>query len=418
MINVSNEFNLINSIISNLSSKVEEMEDTIKKNHDLIQYKLTTDILYGNIKNEEEVRNRLRLSDKEFPYKYIRLVITEINPEIFNQLSPEHREFISFKLVDLVNNYFFNKSHCINVNIPSNCIATIINLPERTYDLQYGLDQILQIIKDELSLNCNIALSVCEESLLSISSIYTDTMNYLKYSFIYGYGNIFRSSEIEQYEANSGNFGIDNLKHLETLLKSCKYDQLNHAIDKLTEDIKVNGYSYNYTQTILIQVVGLICKAIREQSASYDSGNINDIAGEFHKIFTLNGSVEWIHKLIEIYSQNINARNTQIDHEFLNKITGYIEANIDRQISLNTVADEFNISTGHLSRLFKEGSGVNFSDYIIDMKFKKAVDLLIQSRLEVSEIAERLGYLNLSYFSKLFKEKYGMTPVQFRKKNV
>lgn len=416
--NVSNEFSLINSIISNLSIKVEEMEDTIAENQDLIQYKLAIDILYGNIKSEVELKSRLRLSDKEFPYDHLHIVITEIDQKIFMQLNPEQREYISFKLIDLLNSYFLNKYQCISINIPSNCIATIINLPALTGNLQLDMEHLLQLISEELSFNCNIAVSKRIESILSIGNTYQDTLQFLKYGFIYGHGNVFMSSEIEKFEAKNGEFSLDSLKHLETLLKSNKYQQLEQSIDSIIENIKLNGYSYNYTQTVVLQIVGLICKAIREQSLENNSNDSNDITNEFQKIYTLNESIEWIHNLIELYSQNIHTRNILIDNEFFKKITDYITENIDKQISLNAVADVFNISTGHLSRLFKEVTGINFSDYVIDLKFKKAAELLVKSRLEVSEISEKLGYFNSSYFSKLFKEKFGMTPLQFRKKNI
>jgi AraC-like DNA-binding protein len=108
-----------------------------------------------------------------------------------------------------------------------------------------------------------------------------------------------------------------------------------------------------------IQIVSLICKNIREQNISKDA-YINDITFDFNDIFTLDESLEWIHKLIEIYSQSLGKRNSIIDYEFLNKIIEYIMINIDKQISLNSVADKFNVSTGHLSRLFKEGAGISF----------------------------------------------------------
>lgn len=285
-------------------------------------------------------------------------------------------------------------------------------------DLPFDLKQLIQIMVNELSLTCNMAVSELTNNLLLLNTIYSNTMNYLKYSFIYGYGNIFSNDIIEKYELNDGDFSLDTLKHLEILLKSCKYDQLRLNIGKIAEDIKTKGYSYNYAQTVLIQIASLICKTIREQSPTNDAIKKNDITFDFNNIFTLSESIDWIYKLIDLYSQNISVRNSNIDYEFLERIINFIAENIDKQISLNTIADEFNISTGHLSRLFKEGTGISFSDYIIDLKFKKAAELLAESKLEVSEIAAKLGYLQLSYFSKLFKEKFGMTPIQYRKKNI
>jgi len=59
---------------------------------------------------------------------------------------------------------------------------------------------------------------------------------------------------------------------------------------------------------------------------------------------------------------------------------------------------------------------VKFSDFIFEKKLGKAASLLLADKKKsVSKIVESLGYLNLSYFSKIFKEKYGFTPSQYKK---
>lgn len=415
--NVSNEFTVINSVISNLSLKVEGMEATIEENKGIIQYKLAMDVLYGNIKDEGEFESRLKIADKEFPFDCFAVIMIEINPKLFNQLSPEQKEFISLKAIDIIDHMLNIRYRSISVCIPSNCIVTIINVSDMPQELYSDLENLMEIMKKELSLSYNLSISKITTALSSINNIYLSASNCLKYSFIYGFGNIFKSETIDKYEISAGDIALDILKQYETLLKLGKYDQLKQEIEKSAINIKTEGYSYNYTQTVIVQIAGLVSKIIRDQGISYDKSKTNEINADFNNITTLDEGVNWIFKLIDIYKESIAERNHLIDHDFMEKIIGYIAANIDKQISLNMIADEFNISTGHLSRLFKEGTGTNFSDYIIEIKFKRAAELLLQSRLEVSQIAEKLGYLNLSYFSKLFKEKYGVTPVQYRKMN-
>jgi len=91
---------------------------------------------------------------------------------------------------------------------------------------------------------------------------------------------------------------------------------------------------------------------------------------------------------------------------------------IDKEISLNSVAEHYSISASHLSKMFKEAFGVNFSVFVTEQKLIKAKELLLEdASLKVIEIANKLGYQNSPYFISIFKEKYGMTPTKYRKKH-
>jgi YesN/AraC family two-component response regulator len=85
-------------------------------------------------------------------------------------------------------------------------------------------------------------------------------------------------------------------------------------------------------------------------------------------------------------------------------------------LSLNSVADHFGISPNYLSSFFKLTTEKNFSDFIVEAKLEKASKLLLeQKRINVAAIANELGYSNHSYFDKLFKERFGLSPIQYRK---
>ena len=140
---------------------------------------------------------------------------------------------------------------------------------------------------------------------------------------------------------------------------------------------------------------------------------------EYKNISSLDETVDWLFNLIDIYYNSIIVRNTHMDYEFISKIVEYISSNIDKQISLDIVAEEFNISSSHLSRIFNRCSGTSFSEFVKDRKLEKAAELIMKEKnVNISDIEVKLGYLTPAYFSKLFKEKYGMTPAQFRKQGI
>lgn len=93
----------------------------------------------------------------------------------------------------------------------------------------------------------------------------------------------------------------------------------------------------------------------------------------------------------------------------------YVRAHINRQISLEEVSERAFVSAGYLSTLFKERTGKNFSDYVIETRIEEAKRLLRDPSLNICGIAERVGYADQRHFSKVFQKMVGVTPTAYRK---
>lgn len=96
------------------------------------------------------------------------------------------------------------------------------------------------------------------------------------------------------------------------------------------------------------------------------------------------------------------------------KACDYINENYMRDISLDDVAQKVDISSYYLSKLFKEEEGVNFIDYITDLRIKEACRLMDQSTLSIRDIGAKVGYLDPNYFSRAFKKNTGKSPSEYR----
>lgn len=87
-------------------------------------------------------------------------------------------------------------------------------------------------------------------------------------------------------------------------------------------------------------------------------------------------------------------------------------------LSENEIARHFNISTCHLSRVFKKEKGISLKDFLIREKINRCKFLLIQDKtLTVKKLAAAIGYSSSNYFIRVFKKYVGVTPGKFRKMN-
>lgn len=92
----------------------------------------------------------------------------------------------------------------------------------------------------------------------------------------------------------------------------------------------------------------------------------------------------------------------------------YIHAHYTDELTLQEVADQVHISKNYFSHLFKKQTGRNFIDYLIHLRIEHARTLLADTDLRVYEVAERSGFRDVKYFSKLFRRLTGATPQEYR----
>jgi AraC-like DNA-binding protein len=96
------------------------------------------------------------------------------------------------------------------------------------------------------------------------------------------------------------------------------------------------------------------------------------------------------------------------------KARKFIHEHSDDELSLSKVAKAVSISANHLSEKFKEVTGVNFVDYVAQIRFEKARDLLQNSTRRISEIAFAVGFQSLSQFNRVFRRLTGKSPRAYR----
>ena len=93
----------------------------------------------------------------------------------------------------------------------------------------------------------------------------------------------------------------------------------------------------------------------------------------------------------------------------------YVEEHYGENLSLEVIAAYVHLHPAYLSKVFKENEDQNLSGYITNVRMEKAAQLLLEPELKVHDVMEKVGYQKSQYFSKLFREKYGVTPVEYKK---
>ena len=119
---------------------------------------------------------------------------------------------------------------------------------------------------------------------------------------------------------------------------------------------------------------------------------------------------------INLYSSPTSSAELSLKNNYdkLKNLLLHIQSNYDRTITVKDASAICGFSPSHFMKLFKELAGKSFSQYLIDYRLEIAARQLVESSYKIIDIAENVGFHNVSYFSRAFHSKYGVTPSAYR----
>lgn len=104
------------------------------------------------------------------------------------------------------------------------------------------------------------------------------------------------------------------------------------------------------------------------------------------------------------------------NRKIVEQVVKYVEESFAQEITLKNIANDLYYSPNHLGYLFKEETGQGFTEYLTEFRMKRAGELLKNSRVKMYEVANQVGYKNISSFINQFKVFFNMTPTEYRER--
>ncbi len=104
---------------------------------------------------------------------------------------------------------------------------------------------------------------------------------------------------------------------------------------------------------------------------------------------------------------------TQNEQKIIDTVIGIMESNLYNQITFDDIAEKICFSKSYLTKLFRAKVNKGIMEYYLDLKIEEAKKLISEKELSYTQIAEKLSFGSIHYFSKIFKIKTGMSPREY-----
>ena len=348
------------------NEQIGKYNDVLKE----VRSMILTDIMLGGIDDEQEINRKIALAEFDDAKNMISSVLNISFPENFLDI---YWKYGDNSIGTAVSNYFLLNDNCYfftNISDDTYVVITYENTVEEDIEnFRMWVEEVFQCsVKAEIKYTCTGI------KLLN---------NYLKIP--------------EKTENDNKNFFDEKIKLLNSFIIFKMDKEATELFNILISDRDIHNVE---------KIFGIICENISNKGIDINSSGY---------IQRLSGEEENYEEVFKVFLEDFNNLYYN-DDDLIVSIKEYARQNYSKNISLATVADSVYLHPVYLSRFFKMKTGMNFSDYLFDVRMMNAIKLLKTNKYKVNEISKMVGYNDYKYFSKLFKEYTGMTPKNYSRK--
>lgn len=188
--------------------------------------------------------------------------------------------------------------------------------------------------------------------------------------------------------------------------QSCSYLLISFSMESFYyESLKDQIIALNSNE--VYSLLSKYMKMIQENS---------QFAHEFAMVYLKEVLLHLIQEQVEREKAEYDPMQAHYENALFNEILHYIQSQIDQSLSIEAICSRFHISRSKIQSLFNIKLGIGPKQYISSLKLDRAKEMIDEHKYTISEISERLGFTSIHYFSRKFKNHFGLTPTEYAKK--
>lgn len=411
-----------NKTFTNISESVDALHEEIshlnsfkQKNAYLIKNETLKSFIFTGNENDISLLN----SVKDNIGAVVLTLIKIDNYNNFNEeLSYSDRMLYKYSFINILEEIIGTNFKCDFIDISEDSIAGIIQI---TSVNKQTLKELFSKVQDALLKNFNISVSVFISETINLpaclSDVYENLYGISLYRFILGKGCILFSEDFDESRFRNTALDSEDIKQLSNEIRMHHYEAVIKELHNIVLEISQLNYPaakmsiYN----LLTNVFSALISIEKNSNHSLEINYTTLIDKMSNNLETLEEIENECKVLLNRAFNAIDVRKTNKMQHLISQIYEYVSKNYsDANLSSAQIADEFNLSTRYLTKIFLENTSVSLTNYITNYRIEKSKEYLINTDLSIKEIVEKIGWINLKYFYTMFKKVTGVTPGDFR----
>ncbi|MFH1512313.1 MAG: helix-turn-helix domain-containing protein [Bacillota bacterium] len=396
----ADEFAQVDTVLTEMENKILNLSRDWEENLPTLKLAFMRSITEGEPISKQSFDKHLLYHTRlmtDAQYRIMLLFVTQNDDENYDQPAND-------ALIGYIERQSSIDTAYIAYERNDNCICVLaLSSGELT---KSKMQSIISYARRLLSVDVTVAVGSSCTSPADIHVSFEQALNAYEHSYFEEWNNLFIYKPLPKLLGETHTALMADLKAYTGVLDQDDQDELESQIQVSMEHIISAKVDCPEKHEMLSKYVEAIKVRMRGGDERFTSPQSS---GYFQNISAFSAWLTQASTFI-LYERNDESR-TRIAVE---SVVKYIHNNLSQELSLTKLSEYTMLSNNYLSRIFKEHMGINLVDYVTKCRMTKAAEMLAETRLPVEQIARALGYNTPHYFSKRFREHYGLTPNQFR----
>ena len=408
-----NEFEIITNKWADVQNKNEELSALLNRQRPMVVASCLRRILKGKFKTSEEMEATLKSANINLSYRYNFVILLPIPVE------DSFEEDKNLRIMTVLAGFMQPFIHVYGLDmLKDNGIAVIVNCEERTageknVDIRLSVaDHLCRELETRYEISIPFYIGRIYEDVMDINRSFLESAAIASDYHMLGNQKVILFEEIG-YEEQNIQYPILEQALFIQCLKQANEEAALKALDNMIGEIEPLK-SFVITQCLYFDIINITIKTL-DQLKGFELKNV-----DLKKLITFKSLPEFREKMagltIEMCRQFAEFKDSR-NNERRSEILDYVNCHYgDSSMGLESVADEFGVSSNYLSRFFKQETGCSFIQYVTMIRMDRARELLVNSNKQIKEIVAEIGYIDVANFVRKFKGYEGVTPGQYREK--
>jgi len=414
-------FGSLETIFDQLYMDREHLEQQVRDFKPVLKWRIIMDMLTGSKTEFVAVGHQLEHIGIRLYSNYYMVCSVELQKT--ETMSSRDQALYTFMLCNVAEE-LINAEHAgIGADLGGGKAVIVISFAEGDEEqnhlrAQAIMELVLKVMERQFHLSIMAGLGKCFASMEEIPKSYDQSLKALQYKLLFDSSAVISIDDISTSQNQDYYRIIKKAERIIEALKQSSYEHIKNEVMEMFSDALGSNLSPDLIRQLAYEV---IMKALQMVSSiGIDPEETIASLGNLHQqISTCDNWYEIeeiVHSVLNgIMNKIIEKRSSRGKNKSIENILLYIQGHYqESDLSLDQLADQFQLSPPYISKLFKEHVERNFIDYLIETRIAASQELLRDTNKKVSEISEIVGYTNTRSFLRAFKKYTGLTPTEYR----
>ncbi|RKN79210.1 helix-turn-helix domain-containing protein [Paenibacillus ginsengarvi] len=416
-----NEFAYFETVVQTILADSEQLQKQIKETKPIMKWRLLTEILTQYPPNSRDMRQVMDLVGLQLHPNHFIVLSAEFDRKS-EIASSADLHLYAYALCNVAEELINAESRGAAIEWDDGRCAILISFEDDDEEMHSVravavADMLKQFAEQYFRRTITIGIGGEVREMRDIPLSHKQSVEALKYKLVLGNNAIISADDIQDYRAGEFHKLLAMTDSIIDSLKLPDEDKLRQQAWSWFEAMASSATPPDVIKQLVVQLLMKAAGVAGELGLSQDelvpTQSLQETLAQHETLEQIRSfAIGMLTGLIERIRQKRASREKT---ETIDKITRFIRDNyMHGDMSLNYLSERFRLSVSHLSKMFKDYTGGNFIDYLMEIRICKSKELLAETNGKIRDIAEAVGYANVNSFTRIFKKMTGLTPSEYR----